>query len=123
MDLWLRLIPLGLIVWNSYAIDWLIRLEKDDCQCSADWRRTFMKYYYFLVVINALLVVIGTRLPKSYIKFMLGLTAFFIGVALSYIYKLRDTGCDCSKSVQRNMIYIFSILQAIMILFLLVRLN
>lgn len=123
MNLWLRLIPLGLIVWNSYAIDWLISLEKTDCQCSDDWRRTFMKYYYFLVVINALLIIIGTRLPKPYINFMFSLTAVFVAVALSYIYKLRDTECKCSEARQRKLIYIFSIIQAIMILLLLGRLN
>lgn len=123
MDLWLRLISLGLIIWNSYALDWLIRLEKDGCQCSADWRRTFMKYYYFVVLINALLVIIGTRLPKSYINFMFGLSVLFIMSALTYIYKLRQTSCDCSESRQRNLIYTFSILQAMMIPFLLFRLN
>lgn len=118
-----RLIFLGMIVWNSYAIDWLIRLEKDDCECSADWRRTFMKYYYFLVLINAALVLIGTRLSKAYIKVMIGLSMFFVATALSYIYKLRDIGCDCSKSRQRNMIYIFAILQAIVLPFLLTALH
>lgn len=123
MDMWLRLISLGLIIWNSYAVDWLVRLEKDHCECSVDWRRTFMKYYYLLVVLNALLVMIGTRLPKSYINFMFSLSGVFIAVALSYIYKLRALGCDCSKSRQRNLIYIFAILQAIMLMFLLVRLH
>jgi hypothetical protein len=111
-----RLVPLGLIFLNSYAIAWLTSLEKTDCECSVDWRRTFMKYYYFVVLINAVLALIGTRLPVSYVRFMAGLSAVFIVSAISYIYKLRDIGCDCSKSPQRTMIYLVAIAQAILLL-------
>lgn len=123
MDPWLRLFVVPLILWNSYALDWLVRLEKNDCECSTDWRRTFMKYYYVLVLLNAVLVLVGTRLSVSYVNFMVGISFLFILSALSYIYKLRDTGCDCSKSRQRNLIYVFSVLQALLLPFLLFRLD
>lgn len=112
-----RLVPLGLIFLNSYAIAWLTRLEQTDCECSVDWRRTFMKYYYFVVLFNCVLALIGTRLSVAYIRFMAGLSAFFIMSALSYIYKLRQTSCDCSKSPQRTTIYLVAIAQALLLLF------
>lgn len=123
MELWIRLFALVMLLWNSYALDWLVRLDKNNCECSVDWRRTFMKYYYFVVLLNSVLVLVGTRLPVWYINMTVGLSIVFIAFALSYIYKLRATECDCSKSRQRNLIYTFSILQALALPFLLFRLH
>ena len=36
------------IIFNLFVYNYVLNLERTNCDCSSDWRRDFIKYYYWL---------------------------------------------------------------------------
>ena len=109
----LILSPIINIVFWGIALAWVLKLEKASCTCSKDWRRDYMKYY-FMMAIGLQLLILGKNVEIiKMIAVPVGLaTLLYIGTSISYINDQRKKKCECSKSNERLILFVFSRFQA-----------
>jgi hypothetical protein len=109
-----------LVIYGK-TLEWLLNLEKIDCKCSDDTRKTFIKiwiqiYIGFSIVVytmNMYFLLIGKSVPKNNI---LGLIKSVIGIfsmanlilSIQYIQNLKDIDCKCSENISREVYFIYN---------------
>ena len=53
---------------NAYILNYLLNLEKSECECSDNWQRDYIKYYSVVAItvasILVLLMASGFKLPR-----------------------------------------------------------
>lgn len=108
---------LGLVV-QSIILSWVNKLERK-CECSADWRRDYIKYFTIAMIIYG---VAGALAPKQILNMPLvaivGLASIVnLGSILSYIPNLKKKGCDCAteNDWRDNFIFWWSLLSVILV--------
>jgi len=111
-----KLIVLVNMAFWAFALMWVLNLEKKGCACSRDWRRDYMKYYFIAAILYQILVLSDRPQYLKVAMPVIGLaTLFYLYVSLSYITKQRKKECGCSASKERMILFIFSIIQIILI--------
>lgn len=95
MDPRLSVIPA--FVFHGIILSWVNKLE-NKCECSADWRRDYIKYFSIL----SILLVIGTTFMRQNPALGAIAMAWFIaglmniGSILTYVPYLKKKQCDCA---------------------------
>lgn len=85
------------LTFHGIVLSWINKIE-NKCECSAEWRRDYLKYFSIVSV----LLVIGTTFVRQNPVLGAAAMAWFIaslvniGVILSYIPALRKKQCDCA---------------------------
>jgi hypothetical protein len=94
-----RIAALPALAANGIILSWINKLERK-CECSADWRREYIKYYSILSII---LVFANMFIPlflaqqKTAILLVIGLAGLVnLASILSYIPDLKKKQCDCA---------------------------
>lgn len=84
------------LVFQGVVLSWINKLEKK-CECSADWRRDFIKYYSFILILVSLLAVAKIQIKNAPVMVLLGLVGLVNVVSvLTYIPDLKKKQCDCA---------------------------
>ena len=89
---------------TAYAIPvaWTYKLERQECACSASWKRSFVRYG-FMAALAMILLRFFITLPDQRLW---GLTRLFVFalfcVTLWYIDDLRRAKCKCSRDWKRS---------------------
>lgn len=97
MDSKIALIPA--LAVHAIILSWVNKLEKK-CDCSADWRRDYIKYFSIVSVVIAFANAFMPRpllmqnMPLLMIFALAGLVN--MGAILSYIPNLKKKQCDCA---------------------------
>lgn len=118
------LILLALVV-NVIIINYVQKLEQQDCECSEDWRRDFIKVFAIVTVLLITLIVIMNivkiKVPLIFARIfrlffgLYGLVGIVNIIALfTYSQKMMmsNTTCPCSNEWERTFIYYYSMLIA-----------
>ena len=80
------------------AVHWLQRIT-DTCECSNDWRRTYLFYYYYLAI---LLNILAIQYQNKYlVGLMFALTTAGAAITLSYLVDMRKKQCTCLGSNEK----------------------
>jgi len=103
---------------------WIVKLEKTGCECSKDWRRSFIQFFVVfnmlvLVASIVLLFVKGVTIIDAVpvIAFCSSIfTACFVVFAIQYVHRLKSEKCVCSEDTRRNVMYIWAITQGILMI-------
>ena len=122
---------LVVIVIHVLILAYVMKLEKENCECSSDWKREFIKYFTMILIglnVIALLVPQLKNCRNKFLTVLIGLLAlvnlFNIAVLLIYYIELnkkQNTGCGCSVNWKRH-IMLFPVLSlALLYVLLLVR--
>ena len=109
------------LVLNFIFLNYVNKLEKDKCDCSTnDWRRDYIKYFSMIaisIITVTLFVDVKSCLGKQtgLILIILLQCANIINLyaLFSYTKKLKDDNCKCSDNWDRELIYNYSMLMAI----------
>jgi hypothetical protein len=108
------IVPLVNILFYGLALSWVLRLESQDCDCSANWRRTYMKYFFVAVILFQAALMTG--ISKDLVKMMggpIGIASLvYLYVTITYVQKLKETGCSCSAGYQQTVLYWMAVVQA-----------
>jgi hypothetical protein len=85
------------LIWNIVALTWVIDLEKKGCQCTADWRRQYLKYWYMFSLALTVFIVATKRAPLPLMIFSgaAGLVAF--GALATMLWEIERRKCDCAQ--------------------------
>lgn len=94
MDPRVAVIP-GLVL-QGIILSWINKLEKN-CECSADWRREFIKYYSIVLIVYGLAGAAKLQPKNVPVLVILGLAGLVnLGSILSYIPDLKKKQCNCA---------------------------
>ena len=113
------------IVFHLFVYNYVLNLERTECDCSDNWQREFIKYYSLVaIVISTSLFITGLsgsniRLPVVFASLfsLFGLINAFI--IFFYTKNLMDAGsaCDCSGGRVRTAIHYLSAFRVILTFF------
>ncbi len=98
---------------------WIYNLKKNNCKCSEGWMRKYIYiYFYFIIIWNILVFIVristkNTILPLPIIiailLFVYNIISYFIIVNYIYLLKNNMPKCECSKSLKKDIVYVWYI--------------
>jgi uncharacterized membrane protein len=111
---------LSLII-NFIFLNYVKKIEKDTCKCAEnDWRKDYIKYFSMVsisLITVSLFVDVKTCLGRNtgLILVILLQCANIINLYALYSYskKLKDDECACSNDWERDLIYNYSMIMAL----------
>ena len=111
------------VILSSLIIYYLKNLETIGCACAMDYKRTYiMAYHIFSIFIGLLGIFINLDILRKHnvlqlIFMVISITNYVF--TIQYIEEMKKENCNCSESVYRTMMYIFSIIYLLTIALLL----
>ena len=126
------------IIISYLALLWVQKLEEISCKCSENWKRDYIKYFlyaYFIMLVLSIFLNIYLLISHqtaesiknsflyniySFITFIFGFFGFVnVFVSIYYINDLKNTHCECSENIKREVYYYYNIIRlCMMILFI-----
>ena len=110
---------IAILFW-AYILNYLIKLEKLGCECSKDWRRTFITYFVVYLIISLLLSTLNIwsvkQLPPILMLVNYVLMIIFFVTTYQYVHKLKREKCECSENEARNVLEIVNYIQIALVL-------
>jgi hypothetical protein len=104
------------------------KLEKTGCECSESPYRAFIKYFPLVAVLYLVLTmafsagyIIKMLGPSGSLVYMLIRAAFvilffiFFILVIVYVRNLIITKCECSEDIRREVMYLYAILEVVML--------
>lgn len=99
-------------------------MEKQDCQCSVDWRRDFIKYYLICVIIFifasfAHIFLLNNKYNSIFdtLRYIFLISEIvFVTVVFLYIRDLIKKRCECSAGVERDVTLIYTVVDGVLII-------
>ncbi len=112
-----------IILINLILLSYVLKLEREKCDCSDDWMRDYIKYYTSGIVILSLIVLVIPVLTsyKSLVKFsklftlirIVVLIATLVQVYCVFVYSqglnCKKKSCECSVDWRSNFMYFLGI--------------
>lgn len=103
------------LVLNAIALSWVLSLERKGCQCGADWRRQYLKYWYAFALAAPLLFVVvkdGKYLkPFAGLVGVAGLLAF--AALVSFLWDVERRPCECAQDWREKLMLLTTALGVI----------
>lgn len=108
------IISVLILVFYLYILYYISTLENIGCECSEDWKRTYIKWYFILLIIMyfipSILMILTPKLNiykyVSGIVFVLTIISLF--VIYQYIRELKEKKCDCSDMEARYVLEVYN---------------
>lgn len=98
---------------NAWFLAYLIKLEKSDCECALTWRRYYLiAYIAFNLFTNMLLLVFPgifkNQFVAAFAPILPILSILFIVFAIQYVSYLKESKCECSEAMAREVLNIYA---------------
>jgi hypothetical protein len=107
------------------VLTWIHKLEETACKCSEDFKRDYIKYYFYvyialytLMYINAMYVIFSGKIGASnvFVGLMLSIIQYILPVfgllnmifSIMYIWRLKEINCKCSEDIRREIYYVLN---------------
>jgi hypothetical protein len=90
-------------------------LEERQCPCVQDWRRSFLKFWYVLALVLAL---IAKDLPKRLMAPLGFVGLFAFGTLLSTLWTVESQKCRCAQDWREKVLLVTSALAVFGIFFI-----
>lgn len=102
------------IAFYGMALSWIVKLQDKECECSADWRREYMKYFFmFMIIAQALLLSGAAKGVLHMIAFPMGIAFLgYVYVMITYVSDLRAKQCGCADGTEASILYWMAVVQA-----------
>ena len=107
------------IIIFAIFLTYVLKLEKEHCECSDSWERGYVKYYSLAVIIFAIIQIFFTfeYAKMDIIHTILGIGGLvFIFSVIKYIRDLKKDDCSCSQSWKRTVLNIYAWLSIILLI-------
>ena len=99
-------------------IYYLKKLETIDCKCALNFKHHYIFYFSFISLFYALMnfAFSSSKIYKIFVLFiaiplMIG-SIINIIFTIQYVNDLKDKNCNCSESINREIMYIVAIIRA-----------
>ena len=98
------------ILVNALIVNYTMKLEHIDCECSKSWYRDFIKYYSIITIIMVLFIFCNIKTSTwkfiHNIYYIIGLCNIYI--LFKFSQDLYINKCECSKSWEQKFIYYYN---------------
>lgn len=113
MTLFYFILMLIMMAVNVSMLFWILKMEKINCDCSNDYRRDFLKYILMISIPLSVILSIYSAFDNLKVNTIFGTTVGFVGLisfvniffAIYYLYQLRNSDCECSKNIRRDLFF------------------
>ena len=102
---------------NICILYYVVDMEKQNCQCSESWLRDYIKVVSSILIIMIVAGFVVPSLPEMLVKavaknklLIVPLIAWnivailYLGVLLTYYYRLTKNNCQCSEDWKRKIL-------------------
>ena len=111
-------LPIVNIIFFYLALNWIWKLEKSDCKCSVNWRRTYMKWFYIASILFQAAILIKNRTIIKYLAVPISMASIgYLYVTLTYVHNLMSESCDCTSGQHRTVLFWLALGQAFLLAF------
>ncbi len=101
-------------LFNVFLLVWLLKLEKIQCTCALNWRRSYLIFYVVFSLCVVLLNFTSIKIP--YLPTLITILGIiFIIIAIQYVRKLESEYCNCSEAFMRDLLYVISVVYGLVI--------
>jgi len=108
--------PLVNTVFLGSAAAWITSLEKNNCACSKNWRRDFLKWFFLVSILFQLAILFKNQLLIKYLAGPIAVASVaYLYVTLTYIHKLMIDECDCTDGRHRTIMFWLALGQAFLL--------
>lgn len=98
------------------AAAWIFNLEKHNCECSKNWRRNFMKWFYLASILFQGAILMRNKTIITYLAGPIATASLaYLYVTLTYIHKLQMDQCDCTAGRHRTILFWLALGQAFLL--------
>jgi hypothetical protein len=115
------------VLINWAMISWIQKLDKTQCECSKDWKKSGLEHWaYFALFMGVLTFILNIFFffaygesfkYNRYFTGLLSILSFMNTIAtLLYIYNLKSIDCKCSEDMKREILYIYNWLRVILMI-------
>lgn len=111
--------------FSIMVLTWINKLEATACKCSEDFKRDYIKYYFYVYVslyslmyLNAVYMLMAGSLSifSGIILFIISIVQYILPIfsllniifSIMYIWKLKEIQCACSEDIRREIFYVLS---------------
>lgn len=123
MDVELMIITALFFIFYILIIKYLNHLEEIGCECSMTFKRKYILYFNCVNLSLFVLSLTGvmTEFKTNKTLYSVFRTIYSISLILNIVYtiqyvnELKRINCDCSEDIRRDIMYYFSIIDAIII--------
>jgi hypothetical protein len=121
MHIILFLLSLIACILQILILNYLIKLEQDGCACAMDYKRTYILAFMiinFIITFISLFsdIFINPTTAVNLFLIILGIGSIInIVFIIQYVAMLKNKQCNCSESVYRDIMYYWSIIDAILL--------
>jgi hypothetical protein len=106
-----------MIVVYLIILDYIRQLEATGCDCSKDWRRSFIYWYVAIGTIYVLLQTLAIAVGQQWLTMIISVyglapllwliaTIVFVVSTLQYVHRLKKEKCACSEAAGRTVLHI-----------------
>jgi hypothetical protein len=111
-------LPIVNIIFFYLALNWIQRLEKTNCVCSVDWRRTYMKWFYIASILFQVALLTNSRTLLKFLAVPISAASIgYLYVTLTYVHRLIASSCDCTSGQHRTILFWLALGQAFLLAF------
>ena len=105
--------PLINIFFYGLALSWVLNLQTKECECSANWRRDYLKYYFMAVILFQAMLLMHNKDLTKMLAGPIGIASlFYLYVTITYVRDLERKDCACTSGHQRTILYWMAVIQA-----------
>ena len=121
MHIILFLLSLIAFILQILILNYLIKLEQDGCKCAMDYKRTYIVAFMiinFMITFISLFsdIFINPTPAVNLFLIILGIGSIInIVFIIQYVIMLKNKQCNCAESVYRDIMYYWSIIDAILL--------
>jgi hypothetical protein len=113
------------IIISMVILEYVLRLEREDCECSKDWRRDYIKIFAIATIVFVLLMCFrnfllprGLKVPRAvgallYLVATMYMIGAFVNVYAMFSYSQKliiKKNCKCANTWTRDFIYYYSMI-------------
>lgn len=96
-----KLIPLIAIISNVIILYYVNELEKDNCECSENWKRDFIKVSSIVIGVFSIVLLFTLFNVRIVAGLFSLLNIAHLIISISYFVRLKRSKCLCSKDWKR----------------------
>ena len=105
------------VIANICILYYVVNMERNNCQCSESWLRDYIKVVSTIIITLAVISLVIPDLPQMIVKAVAKnkllivplmvwniVSIVYLGVLLTYYYRLTQHKCECSEDWKRNIL-------------------
>ena len=113
------------IIISMVILEYVLRLEREECECSKDWRRDYIKIFAIATIVFILLMCFrnfllprGLKVPREvgallYLVATMYMIGAFVNVYAMFSYSQKlvcEKNCKCANTWTSDFIYYYSMI-------------